>query len=476
MNAPTAVPANACLSEDQVLGFVTGALKPEAIGLAEEHLNGCEACALLISTLARPTHPAGAARPHPLRAFQTDELLAGRYRVLRPLGKGGMGEVYEALDTVLGEPVALKTVALDVAPDGPWMARMKAEVQLARRVTHRNVCRVFDLAFHVEPARAGAVPVSPVPLLTMELLSGGTLRSHLRKRGRLPAAEALAILEQLAAALDAAHAAGVVHADLKSDNIMLVEEASGTRAVITDFGLARRAAAESQSRLSSGLIGAGTVGYMAPEQASGQPPAPPVDVYALGVVLFEMLTGRLPFEGQTAIAVALAAARERPPSLKALVPTLPLDWDAVIRRCLATDPARRFARASDVVTALHTPRARRRALALGGVALAVVGFAIAWGRRRAVPAMPAIFPAAAPPAAVSPPGPPGPPPSKPAFRSDTAGPPAVLGAAPPATSNSRAVPRPRPGAGGPRGARAAPATSSSAQKPDPGENDAVFPY
>lgn len=241
--------------------------------------------------------------------FHVDQLLSGRFRLLRLLGQGGMGQVWEALDEHLGVKRALKTIRPEVACDGAMIDRFKREVERSQAVTHPNVCRVYDLYYE-----AG------VPLLSMELLSGESLAQRLRgEESPLPETEALAILRQCAAALDAAHQAGLVHRDFKPANVMLVEDSSALlRAVVTDFGLALPLASAA-TQLST--PGAGTPAYMPPEQAGGGDVTPAADVYAFAVVACEVLTGKRPSEGGLDL---LSRRRQR-----------------AFRRCLDPDPALR---------------------------------------------------------------------------------------------------------------------------------------
>jgi eukaryotic-like serine/threonine-protein kinase len=332
----------ACLSEDQVMAVLAGELEPGAFAAAESHLDACDLCRLLISTLAARTND-GNLRRGPLCAFESGDVLADRYEISALLGVGGMGEVYAALDRVLGESIALKTLAPDPALGDNGVARLKTEVQFARRVTHRNVCRVFDVGFHVESGAGRRVdPSTVIPFFTMELLAGETLRSHLRRRGPSPPTEVRDLVEQMAAGLDAAHAVGVVHRDFKSENVMLVPERGRTRVVITDFGLAHSnppASVRSEGR----PVVAGTFGYMAPEQLSGRPTGPATDVYALGVVAFELLTGSLPV-----------------PPAPAAHEAIPRHWEAAIRRCLDAAPEARFQSAAELMAALRSPPPRVR--------------------------------------------------------------------------------------------------------------------
>jgi len=279
-------------------------------------------------------------------AFAAGERLANRYRIQRLLGRGGMGVVYEAVDEELSIPVALKTLGLDLVGDREALLRLKREVLLARSVAHPNVCRVYDLGRH--DGRGG-----PVWFLSMELLRGETLRERMRSRGRLAAAEVLPLAEQMAAALGAAHRAGVVHRDFNSANVMLVHAAEADRVVVTDFGIARAlvasAAGPETALTGTGLIG--TFASMAPEQLRGEPVGPAADIYALGLVLYEMVTGTVPFPGSVVEAASRRLNEDAPPPRR-VARDLEPRWEAVILRCLAREPNRRFARAEDVADTL----------------------------------------------------------------------------------------------------------------------------
>jgi len=269
--------------------------------------------------------------------FSEGDCLAGRYRLIRFIAAGGMGEVFAAEDLLLGVHVAIKSIRPDIADDRRALARFRREVLLARRVTHPNVCRIFELA------HAAVGPVE-VPFLVMELLVGETLADRIARAGRMTPSEALPIAAALANALDAAHAAGVLHRDFKSPNVVLAD-----RPVVTDFGLAR-----AQDTLEGDGGASGTPDYMAPEQLHGRPTSPRADVYAFGAVLFEMVTGTLPFAGTDRRADLPA------PPASTRTPGLDPRWDAAIARCLAVDPEARFARAGDVLVALGAAPPRRR--------------------------------------------------------------------------------------------------------------------
>ncbi len=273
------------------------------------------------------------------RMLARGQTLAGRYLILRPIGAGGMGEVYEAEDLELNARVAVKTMRVE---DPNALANFKREIQLARTITHPNVCRIFDLHRHHD-AESGGV----VTFLTMELVDGESLTVYLRRRGALTPAETLPIAQQIGAALAAAHEKGVIHRDLKSGNVMLAGDSQ--RAVVTDFGLAHTL---TQSTECSVTI-AGTPVYMAPEQFEGKLLTPAVDIYAFGVLLYEMVVGERPFTADSPIALALDKIRKEPPRAGDTVPALPSIWSVVFRRCMDPDPHRRFADVRDALKDLH---------------------------------------------------------------------------------------------------------------------------
>jgi tetratricopeptide (TPR) repeat protein len=326
--------------------------------------------------------------------FSPGDEIAGRYRIIRFIANGGMGEVYEAQDRELSERVALKTVRPDLARDERALERFRREIQLSRRVTHPNVCRIFDLFHHASGA-------ADVTFLTMELLAGETLAEKILRDGPLGTAAALPLARQMAAALDAAHRAGIVHRDFKSANVMLVpdpRDPEGLRAVVTDFGLARLHGGSSAGDSLTGTGVVGTPAYMAPEQVEGGAITGAADIYALGIVLFEMVTGVRPFSGDSPLSTAVKRLREPPPSPRSIVPSLDPAWDAAILRCLARRPEDRFASAGDLAAALEEPgstrvlalprRSRRRFLAAAVIAAVVAGAtALWWTARSRAPAV-----------------------------------------------------------------------------------------
>ena len=301
-----------------------------------------------------------------------------------------MGEVYEAEDTELGERVAVKVVRPDIAENDEVMKRFRREVQLARRVTHPSVCRIYDLSRH--PEGQGVVT-----LLSMELLQGRTLAQYLARKGPLSTAEAAPIVRQVLDGMTVAHSRGIVHGDLKSSNIFLVDEPPGPRAVVTDFGLARLASEAGAQRHPHLRPLMGSLASLAPEVLQGQEPTPRSDLYALGVLLFEMVTARLPFEGKGATELAACRLVEAPPSPRRWAPDLDSRWEEAILRCLAIEPEDRWADAPRLLAALgldesgpapatlgRAPRTRRPAWRgwLGGIAIAALVSLAAMGWHR----------------------------------------------------------------------------------------------
>lgn len=282
-------------------------------------------------------------------ALADGALVAGRWRIVRFLARGGMGEVYEADDTELRERVALKTIHPSVSSQPASLERFKREVHLARKVTHPNVCRLFEFGTH-----AGADGTTTA-FLTMELLEGETLAERARRTGAMPAEAVLPIVRQIGAALAAAHAAGVVHRDLKGDNIFLVPApGGGERVVVTDFGIARGGADDRFALTATSTGGGmGTPAYMAPEQVTGEPATAAADQYALGVLIFELLAGELPFRADTPLALAAKRLTEAPPSLADRIPGLDPRWSEAVRRALARQPAERFGSVTELVSTLE---------------------------------------------------------------------------------------------------------------------------
>ena len=278
-------------------------------------------------TLAGVVTVAGSALP------DGTELVAGRYRIMRWLGGGGMGRVYEAVDIELDERVALKVLRPGMSEDA--IERFRREVKLTRRIQHRNVARMFDIGEH-----------DGEKFLTMELVVGEALKPG---GMAMPWPQLRAIAEQICAGLAAAHATGVVHRDLKPDNILL-EHGTG-RAVITDFGIARTTEEVGVTQIGAVI---GTPRYMSPEQLAGREVDARSDLFSLGVMLFELATGERPWPGDNAISVAVAQATSEPRTMDTLTTDIPPTFGEIVAACLQLEPELRPASALDVGAAISS--------------------------------------------------------------------------------------------------------------------------
>jgi Protein kinase domain len=278
--------------------------------------------------------------------FTPGEIIAERYRIVALLGRGGMGEVYRAEDLRLAQVVAIKFLPISFSQDPSVLARFHSEVRVARQISHPNVCRVFDIG-----------DADGVPFLTMEYVDGEDLSSLVRRIGRLPQDKAAEVSRQICAGLAAAHDRGIVHRDLKPSNLML----DGTGKVrITDFGLAEIAA-----NIQGAEVRAGTPAYMAPEQLAGKEVTIKSDIYSLGLVMYEILTGKRAFEANTLPELIKAREEGKLTNPSALVRDLDPLTERVILRCLDKDPARRPATALQVAAALPGGDPLAAALAAG---------------------------------------------------------------------------------------------------------------
>jgi serine/threonine protein kinase/Tfp pilus assembly protein PilF len=256
---------------------------------------------------------------------------AGRYEIIEELGKGGMGRVYRVEDKKLEQEVALKLIKPEVAKDKKTIERFRNELKLARNIRHKNVCGMFDLG-ETEGAH----------FITMEYVRGEDLRSSIRRFGQLPIGKSLSIAKQICEGLSEAHRLGVVHRDLKSNNIMIDKEGNVR---IMDFGIAR-------SLETKGITGAGvmigTPEYMSPEQVEGKEVDQRSDIYSLGVILYEMLTGRVPFEGDTPFTIGMKHKGEKPQNPKELNTQISNDFNRLILRCLEKEKEKRYQSAGEV--------------------------------------------------------------------------------------------------------------------------------
>jgi serine/threonine-protein kinase len=289
-----------------------------------------------------------------LLAVTRGAVIASRYEVRSPIGRGGMGEVYRAYDRVLEEEVALKVLRAEDVGAEDWARRFRSEIRLARKVTHANVCRIHDYGEE-----------GSLRWLSMELVRGENLKQALARRGALPPAEAYDVAIQAAEGLTAIHAAGIVHRDLKTLNLM-VDGAGKVR--VMDFGIAKPAAEGATDGGVTGYI-LGSPEYMSPEQARGRAVDLRSDLYSLGIVIYELFTGAVPFRADTPVTTLLLHLETEPPLDH---PGLPPALRPVLARCLAKDPAARFGSARELVDALEAARCGERTTA-GGPTRAVVG-------------------------------------------------------------------------------------------------------
>jgi serine/threonine-protein kinase len=286
----------------------------------------------------------------------------GRYRIDARLGRGGMGVVYAATDTELARTVALKVLPEDAVADAEKRKRFLREARAAAKVKGAQICALYDVG-----EADGTI------FFAMELVKGTTLRAKID--AGLAIDEAVTIATAIARGLGTAHAAGVVHRDLKPENVMLDESGA---VKIVDFGLAKLAEPSAGADLSTqdGKI-LGTPSYMAPEQAKQSRVGPTADVFSLGVVLYEMLTGERPFAGTTLVDVLVAVARDEPPAPSRKNARASRELDRIVLRCLAKDPAARFSDGDAVAAALETATRTRRPLASLAIAGGVTIFAVA---------------------------------------------------------------------------------------------------
>ncbi len=267
----------------------------------------------------------------PLKELTTGSTFAGRYQIIEELGHGGMGRVYKVFDTDIKEKIALKLLRPEIALDTESIERFSNELKLARKISHRNVCRMFDLG-----------KAEGTTFITMEFVAGEDLKKLIRKTGQLGAGRAVSIAKQVCEGLAEAHHLGVIHRDLKPQNIMVDEDGN---ARIMDFGIAR-------SLRGKGITGAGvmigTPEYMSPEQVEGKEVDQRSDIYSLGIILYEMVTGHVPFEGDTPFTIGVKHKSERPRNPRELNTQLPEDLSRLILKCLEKDKGKRYQTAEEL--------------------------------------------------------------------------------------------------------------------------------
>ncbi len=280
--------------------------------------------------------PLSAGVLHLAQLFPPGSLLGARYRILRILGEGGMGAVYQARDQELDRIIALKVIRPELAGNPAILQRFKQELILARNVTHRNVVRIFDLG-----------EADGIKFITMEYVDGEDLRALLKREGKLSPKDAVHIIEQVCRALDAAHAEGVIHRDLKPQNIM--RDLQG-RIVVMDFGLAR--SLDTSGMTQTGAL-VGTLEYMSPEQALGMELDQRSDLFTVGLILFELLSGKMPYKADSALASLMKRTQQPAAQLSSVEAAVPKALSNMVGRCLERDPKMRYSSASEILRQLE---------------------------------------------------------------------------------------------------------------------------
>ncbi len=308
-----------------------GLLSSQALYLLRSDL-AARVTGLEVAMLASPALQTGET-PATLSGIAPGSLLGDRFQILSVLGAGGMGVVYKARDRELDDLVALKMLKKEMASDAVLLERLKSELKLARRITHPNVLRTFDFG-----------EVNGLPYISMEYVRGVTLRYLLDREGRLPYSAALRLAKQLCAGLGAAHGQGVIHRDIKPENL-IIDQAGNAK--LMDFGIARPEKRLTPGQTQAGWI-VGTPQYLSPEQLEGKDADARADIYACGVVFYEMFTGELPFTGDNPMKIIMAHLNEAPPAPSSFWREIPPALEALILRCLEKNRDNRYRSVTDL--------------------------------------------------------------------------------------------------------------------------------
>ena len=304
--------------------------------------------------------PTQAARAH-LAEMSEGTILAGRYEILRTLGQGGMGAVYKAKDLEVDRLVALKVIRPDLARNPAIIDRFKQELRLSQRVTHRNVIRIYDLG-----------EGDGVKFITMEYIEGEDLRTLIHERKKFTPEQAVAVMEQVCLALDAAHAVGVIHRDLKPQNVM--QDATG-RVLVMDFGLARTL--EGDGMTQTGAL-VGTMEYMSPEQALAKELDQRSDIFSAGLIFYELLTGQMPYRADSALASLIRRTQERAKPISEHDATIPQPLSNIVSKCLEREPAQRYQTSKELLADLEAWQGKRAAGAIQFESVRPWGQTIPW--------------------------------------------------------------------------------------------------
>ena len=296
-------------------------------------------------------------------ALEAGTILAGRYEILQTLGEGGMGAVYKARDLEVDRMVALKVIRPELAKQPAIIERFKQELRLSQRVTHRNVIRIYDLG-----------EGEGMKFITMEFIEGSDLRSLIRERKKLSSEESVAIMEQICLALDAAHSVGVIHRDLKPQNVMRDETG---RILVMDFGLARTL--EGDGMTQTGAL-VGTMEYMSPEQALAKELDQRSDVFSAGLIFYELLTGQMPYRAESALASLIRRTQERAKPISEYDKTIPPPIAKIVAKCLEREPAVRYQSAKELLNDLEAWQGKREAGAIAFESVKPWGQTVPWQR------------------------------------------------------------------------------------------------
>jgi serine/threonine-protein kinase len=320
-------------------------------GPTASKVTGVGGASLLPTSIDAPTRiastsgtaPPPAPREHAtLAEIAPGKVIGDRFEILSTLGAGGMGVVYKVRDRELDDLVALKMLKRDVWGDRDLLERLKSELKLARKITHPNVLRTFDFG-----------DVDGIPFITMEYVRGITLRYLLSQTGALPYSAGLRLARQLCRGLAAAHEVGVLHRDIKPENLIVMPNGN---AKLMDFGIARPLARMEEGQTQPGTV-VGTPQYLAPEQLQGKTIDERADLWAVGVVLYEIFTSQTPFRGENPMQVIVATLNEQPTPPREYWSEIPAQLEEIILRCLARDPAKRYRTAAALLADLEALRA-----------------------------------------------------------------------------------------------------------------------
>jgi serine/threonine protein kinase/tetratricopeptide (TPR) repeat protein/TolB-like protein len=298
------------------------------------------------TSVRNPSGPRSYVTSYQNVVLQEGDVLGGRYEILALLGEGGMGAVYKAKDREVERVVALKLIRPEMASNPAILARFKQELMTAHQVTHKNVIRIYDLA-----------EADGVKFITMEYVEGSDLRQLLKEHGKFSPDEAADMIRHVCMALDAAHSVGIIHRDLKPQNIM--QDKAG-RILVMDFGLARSVQSEGMTQTGALL---GTIEYMSPEQAMGKTLDQRSDLFAVGLIFYELLSGKMPFKAETAMASLLMRNQERAVPLAEIDATVPAGLSDIVGRCLERDLERRYPNAAEIVADLDAWQGKRPVMA-----------------------------------------------------------------------------------------------------------------